>query len=136
MYISTVESTTLASDYPPVFTRSKYTLFDSAIRCIQSPRQSLVGTAFCSCVELSNDARYCHRSMRTCNLTLLAMLSYVVVASVTALDALAPSEAIDRRQSYVVLITASSSESSDQIENPFSSPDCGSNRECLSCENQ
>jgi hypothetical protein len=45
--------------------------------------------------------------MRAFNFTLLAVLGYVAVIGATPLGARAPAEAVDRRQLYVVLTTAS-----------------------------
>ena len=65
---------------------------------------AFVGTAFCPCVDRSNDATYRHRKMRIPSFTLLAVLSYVAMIGATPLEARAPpAEVLDPRQLYVVL---------------------------------
>ena len=98
MYISTVESTLLASGYLPTIVLQHLPLPYS----IQT--LAFVGTAFCPCVDRSNDATYRHRKMRIPSFTLLAVLSYVAMIGATPLEARAPpAEVLDPRQLYVVL---------------------------------
>ena len=88
LYISTLESTMLASSYPsdiyPVFTPSKFSPFSSLLYKV--PTQPLVGVASCPCAEPSNDATsYCHRNMRTFNsFTLLAVFSCIAIMAEAA----------------------------------------------------
>ena len=79
LYISTLESTMLASGYPPNIAL----LFSTAL---QVSTQPLVGIAFHPCVEPSNDATsYCHRNMRTFNsFTLLAVFSCIAIMAEAA----------------------------------------------------
>jgi hypothetical protein len=90
--------------YPPqriylAFTPSK---FYSAIQEPFSP-PSLVNSQTQSvlCIESSNDATYCHRSMRTFNFVVLAVLSYIAMVGAIPIGDDAPAGRIARRQLYV-----------------------------------
>ena len=62
---------------------------------------SLVNSSLCSCIEPSNDATYYHRSMRTFNFTVLAVLSSIAMVGAIPIGHDAPTGTIARRQLYV-----------------------------------